>query len=71
MYFLEVIAELVKVQPKLKVVLCGSGPEDEKLKKQIVAAGLEQCVFMTGVISSSGSIAMDAAVQDLFTYFFL
>lgn len=49
--FIEVIHELKKYIPEIKVVLCGQGPEENKLKSLRHTLGLEENVLMTGEIS--------------------
>lgn len=46
--FLEVIARIKKVIPKLKCSLAGNGPEKEKLEKMIARLGLQDCVTLLG-----------------------
>jgi glycosyltransferase involved in cell wall biosynthesis len=46
--FVEVVAELVKKNPSLKAVLCGAGPEREKLERMIGDLGLKGNLSLQG-----------------------
>jgi glycosyltransferase involved in cell wall biosynthesis len=48
--FLEIIIELKKIKPAIKVILCGSGPEEQKLKKIIDQYHLEDNILLRGNI---------------------
>jgi glycosyltransferase involved in cell wall biosynthesis len=47
--FIKVIASITDKNGPLKVMLCGSGPEEAKLKNLIKQAGLENTVCLTGL----------------------
>jgi glycosyltransferase involved in cell wall biosynthesis len=47
---IETVKELVPLHPALKVVLCGRGPEEQRLKKAIAEAGLQKIILLTGEI---------------------
>jgi glycosyltransferase involved in cell wall biosynthesis len=49
--FLEVIAEIKKHRPEIRAVLVGKGPEEEKLRNQIVKLGLEINVELKGELN--------------------
>lgn len=48
--FLEIVFELKKVFPGIKAVLCGNGPEENKLQFLVKELGLRENVRMTGEI---------------------
>jgi glycosyltransferase involved in cell wall biosynthesis len=51
--FLEIVAELKKQMPGMKVLLVGKGPEEEKLRSLISKFKLESSVTMTGELPYS------------------
>ncbi len=46
--FIDVVAELVKVKPFLRAILCGAGPEEEILRKKIASLSLENNIELKG-----------------------
>jgi glycosyltransferase involved in cell wall biosynthesis len=46
--FIEIVAELKKQLPDLKVMLVGDGPEKEKLQELIAEFGLQSAIILTG-----------------------
>lgn len=46
--FIEIIAALKPRHPEIKAVICGKGIEEEKLRKQIAGAGLNENVRLVG-----------------------
>ena len=49
--FVDVIGELRKYFPNIKAVLCGKGPEEYKLQKQIEELGLKKNITLAGEVS--------------------
>jgi len=43
-----IIGELKKQLPSISAIICGKGPEEDNLRKQIKKTGLEQNVLLTG-----------------------
>ena len=48
--FIDVIQSLVPNHPKLKVILCGDGPEKEKLQSRIVRDNLQKNIQLLGEV---------------------
>jgi glycosyltransferase involved in cell wall biosynthesis len=46
--FVDLVAEIRKEIPWLRVALCGEGPERKKLEKQISLLGLKETIILTG-----------------------
>src|SRR5947207_2176535 len=46
--FVEVVAEIKKQLPEIKVMLIGDGPEKEKLQGLISSSGLQSAITLTG-----------------------
>jgi glycosyltransferase involved in cell wall biosynthesis len=48
--FIDVVRELVKIKPDLKVVLIGAGPEERRLRAEIKQSNLTEHIVMPGVV---------------------
>jgi len=51
--FLELIYEIKKTLPSIKVLLCGKGPEENNLKTQLNKLGLQNNVTLTGELPNT------------------
>lgn len=56
--FIEVIAVLKARHPKIKSVICGKGIEEEKLRKQIAAASLDENIILMGELPHKEAIRL-------------
>lgn len=50
---LKALPEVIKVLPNLKYVLCGSGPDEQRFRDEVVRAGLEDHVEVLGWMSQA------------------
>ena len=55
--FINIIKELKHYFPNIKTVLCGKGPEENKLQQMIKQSGLEKNISLTGELSHPELIA--------------
>ena len=56
--FINVVAALIKKHPGIRAVICGDGPEKEKLQQLIVANDLSQHIQLMGEVSHAEVLAM-------------
>lgn len=52
-WFVDIVAQLKRDRPDIKTVLCGKGPEEQKLKQLIKDHGLENNITLTGELPHS------------------
>lgn len=55
-YYVEAAAEIVKEYPKAKFLIIGTGTEEENLRNQVKALGIENNVIFTGFITNVASV---------------
>lgn len=63
-FIMEIMAEVVKINPKSKLVCCGTGPLMEKVNKKARSLGIEDHIIFAGVVHNANEymMAMDVMV---------
>ena len=63
-FLMEIMAEVVKINPKARLVCCGAGPLMDKVKEKARLLGIEDHVIFAGVVHNANEymMAMDVMV---------
>lgn len=60
---IELMPEFLKIDPAFKLIIAGSGPDQEKLEAQIVALGLAEKIKLIGQIAQAKMLSYYAAAD--------
>ncbi len=58
--FLDVFKKLLKIDPTLRYIIAGEGPEREAIKKKLIKLGIQNSVLMAGIVSPIAALLKNA-----------